>query len=243
MIKQICRLVAVILVVSGLMCAQSEADETILNEIKLGWTSAIASSQKYSSFDSLKRTHLPDGTNISVRCFMQKQGSKFVIGTSENGIVGNPTQKVSTVRVFNGNYSAMAHCADTVEKEFSNQQSWMMREFKETDSLDPGFLPSFRHFSELGLIFANSSVCLSYLFPDNEHIRVDKLTSESDAGRQIWKLEWSIVPEKVPKDLRTPTIKNGILWLDPTQSYLPIRSEIGSPGIWLTKDTDRKSVV
>ncbi len=217
-------------------CADLWADETVLKEIKLGWQSAIAASQRCTTFDIVVRTQTADGSSYSSRRLVQKQGSKFVVGVSTNGTDRDADHRSSSLRVFDGNDEAYAEVSEAVEQEFSNQQPWILANFDQIGSSAHQPPASFRNLAEVGLRFGNSTVCLSYLFPDNEHIRVDKLTSESEDGRQIWRLEWSIDPEKKPKDIRTPGITNGILWLDPTRSYLPIRSEIGNPKNWWIKD-------
>ncbi|MDP1561338.1 MAG: hypothetical protein Q8M16_08075 [Pirellulaceae bacterium] len=236
MTKMLRSLFLVIFLVNTFSCVQSWADEAVLKEIKLGWQSAIAASQRCTTFDIVVRTQLPDGSSYSSRRLVQKQGSKFVVGVSTNGTDRDADHRSATLRVYDGNHEAVAEVSEVVEQGFSRQQPWIMSDFKQIGTSAHQVPNSFRNLSEVGLRFGNSTVCLSYLFPDNDHIRVDKLTSESVAGRSIWRLEWSIVPEKKPKDIRTPSITNGILWLDPTRSYLPIRSEIGNPKTFWIKD-------
>jgi len=219
------------------------ADDSVLKDIKLGWQSAIAASQKYTTFEKTCRTELPNGSTdlppgsvYTARWLVKKQGSKFVVGASNHGTDRDAKQIASALRVFDGNHEFDARVAEAVEREFSRQQPWIMSNIKQIGSSAHQLPTSHRNLAEVGLVFGNSIVCLSYLFPDNEHIQVDTLTSQSEDGRRIWRLEWSIIPEKKPKDLRTPGITKGILWLDPAKSFLPVRSEIGDPGSWWIKD-------
>lgn len=218
-------------------CANFQVDESVVREISAGWKTAIAASEICNSFESTSQTKIDDRAPYSFRTVLRKNGNKFMLGISQNGNESDPGRKVSFIRIFNQQYQALATAGTTVDQEFSRQQPWVMTDLKLISEAEAQLIQGMRYMREAGVKFGNCNVCLSYLFPENEHIRVDKLTSETKAGGIIWKMEWSIVLDKLPKDFRTPLIKNGILWLDPGQSYLPVRSEIGDPGVWWIKDS------
>lgn len=212
---------------------QLRADEAVLKEIRLGWQAAIAASQKCTTFEKVVRTRMADGSSSRDRYLLLKQGSKFVVGTSNHGNVQDSKQKNGTLQVFDGHQEALAVLDDAVDQAFSHQQPWILSGFNRTGT--PARQRPLRHFDEVGLVFGNSVVRLGHLFPDHEYISVDKLTSELEAGRKIWKLEWSIPAGKKPAEIRLG-VTNGILWLDSEKSYLPIRSELVAVGQWSIKD-------
>jgi hypothetical protein len=100
---------------------QLRADEAVLKEIRLGWQAAIAASQQCTTFEKVVRTRMADGSSFRARYLVLKQGSKFVVGTSNHGNVQDLKQKRGTLQVFDGHQESLAVLDDAVDHAFSHQ--------------------------------------------------------------------------------------------------------------------------
>jgi len=220
-----------LILVATLICVaigvEVRADDAILQEIKAGWRQAFDAAKRITSMECKVETIELDKTSWVDRYSIRTKGDKLFFGTSSTGTDFASDKPFSMIRIFNGKYQAFAQLPTVFDTEFSEAAGWTMSAFEVRSEPNWMLRGSAAFIYDAGVRISCSGG-LGYFDFDKDHWRVDKLEKVNERGQELWKLHWTVLHEKTRSQpqINPSNFGQGIFWLDPEQSYLPVRSEL-----------------